>query len=160
MNSTRHAGFTLIELMIVVVIIGIIAAFAYPNYTRYVTETRRADGQIALTRIAALQEKFFTECGFYASNFQPPPPPAFVAPVCAGGPGTGLLGALNTSEGGNYLVAIGTNVATGGYSTNFTLTAAPLGVQAANDTDCASLTLDSIGIKGQTGPVTARCWRK
>ncbi len=155
MNSTRHAGFTLIELMIVVVIIGIIAAFGYPNYTRYVTEARRADGQIALTRTAALQEKFFTECNFYASNFQPPPPPAFVAPVCVGGVGTGLLGTLSTSEGGNYVIRIVTN-ATG---TAFTLTAIPQGVQATNDTDCASLTLDNIGTKGQTGPVTPRCWR-
>ena len=158
MNPTRHAGFTLIELMIVVVIIGIIAAFAYPNYTRYVTEARRSDGQIAMTRIAAMQEKFSTECGFYASGFQAAPP--YCLPNCAAGAGGGLLGTRNTSEAGHYLIVIGTNAATGGFNTNFTLTAAPQGVQAVKDTDCASLTLDSLGIKGQTGPITARCWRK
>jgi type IV pilus assembly protein PilE len=154
MNPTRHAGFTLIELMIVVVIIGIVAAFAYPNYTRYVTETRRADGQIALNRVVAMQEKFFTECSFYASNFQAAAP--FVAPNCAAGVGGGLLGTSNTSEGGNYVIAI----ATAADGLSYTLTAAPQGGQAINDTDCGSLTIDSVGTKGQTGPVTGRCWRK
>ena len=66
MNAKRTQGFTLIELMIVVVIIGVIVAIAYPNYSRWVIETRRADAHRTLTQVAALQEKFLTECNRYA----------------------------------------------------------------------------------------------
>ena len=59
-------GFTLIELMITVVIIGILAAIAYPSYQNYTKQTRRSDAQIALTQAANQQEKFFTECNHYA----------------------------------------------------------------------------------------------
>ncbi|TAM46105.1 MAG: prepilin-type N-terminal cleavage/methylation domain-containing protein [Gammaproteobacteria bacterium] len=59
-------GFTLIELMITVAIIGILAAIAYPSYQNYVKQTRRSDAQIALTQAANQQERFFTECNHYA----------------------------------------------------------------------------------------------
>ncbi|MGA9031457.1 MAG: type IV pilin protein [Sulfuricaulis sp.] len=66
MKQIRFSGFTLIELMIVVVIIGVLAAIAYPSYTKYTVQSRRSDAQIALTQAAALQERFYSDCGHYA----------------------------------------------------------------------------------------------
>lgn len=54
-------GFTLIELMIVVAIIGILAAIAFPSYQNYVTKTRRADAQTALTGFATAMERYYTD---------------------------------------------------------------------------------------------------
>src|SRR5688572_1456848 len=66
--SFVYLGFTLIELMIVVALIGILATIAYPSYNNYGIQTRRSDAQVALTRIAAQQEKFRSDCGFYATT--------------------------------------------------------------------------------------------
>lgn len=65
-HKSAISGVTLIELMVVVIIVAILAAIAYPSYTRYVVQTRRSDAQTALTRAAALQEKFYSECNHYA----------------------------------------------------------------------------------------------
>src|SRR3990167_5713766 len=67
METSRPQGFTLIELMITVVIIGILAAIAYPGYTKYMQQTKRSDAQIALTQMANTQEKFFSDCNHYAT---------------------------------------------------------------------------------------------
>lgn len=64
--QSRQKGFTLIELMIVVAIIGILAAIAFPAYTQYVESARRADAQGALMSLANAMERFHTQNGTYA----------------------------------------------------------------------------------------------
>lgn len=61
-------GFTLIELLIVVVILAILAGIGYPNYTKWVSKTRRGDAQQTLLQVAAQMEKMFTECNTYPSG--------------------------------------------------------------------------------------------
>jgi len=56
----HQRGFTLIELMIAVVIIGIIASIAYPSYTRYVERSVRSDGQTALLQAASEMERCYS----------------------------------------------------------------------------------------------------
>lgn len=68
MKLMTNKGFSLIELMVVVVIISILASFAYSSYIKQVTATRRTDGQSALAQLANVQEKFFTECNRYAAQ--------------------------------------------------------------------------------------------
>ena len=61
-------GFTLIELMITVVIIGVLAGIAYPGYRDYVTQARRSEAQTLLLSIVNQQEKFFSDCSWYAAT--------------------------------------------------------------------------------------------
>lgn len=58
-------GFTLIELLITIVIVGILAAIAYPAYQNNVTQSRRADAQGALTQLNNAMERVFTENNTY-----------------------------------------------------------------------------------------------
>ncbi len=131
-------GFTLVELMITVVIIGILAAIAFPSYRTYMQQTRRSDAQIALTQLAAQEERFFTECNTYTTTIGG-------ARACGGG-----LGLSTDSPQGYYsLTASGgaINAGTcGAISCGYTLVAAPksTGPQAGN----GSLRIDSTGAKG------------
>jgi type IV pilus assembly protein PilE len=68
-GSTRHsAGFTLIELMIAVAVLGILAAIAIPNYTRYVERSRVTDGQAGLMQAAQEMERCYTVQSTYPSS--------------------------------------------------------------------------------------------
>ena len=68
-HHARHqAGFTLIELMIAVAVIGILAAIAYPSYTEYVERARVSDGQAKVMEIASRLERCYTATYDYTKN--------------------------------------------------------------------------------------------
>lgn len=139
MNRRKQAGFTLIEVVVAVAIVGILASIAYPSYTETMRKSRRADAKVVLTDAAAREERWFTENNAYTTNVNN-----------LGGSGGTLY-----SEEGYYNITV-SNAACGDTSC-FMLTATPVagGVQVS-DTDCATLTLSHTGAKGSTGG--GNCW--
>ncbi len=131
--NRQMSGFTLIELMIVVAIIGIISAIAYPSYTEYVLRGNRSEGQAFLNDAAARQERYYAQNNTYADT-------------------AAKLGyANNNSSSSKYTLAI-SNVS----ATTYTLTVTP----TRTDSKCGNLTLNQAGTKGESGSGTLTdCWK-
>ena len=68
MKTKKQKGFTLIELMIVVAVVGILSAIAYPNYTEYVRRGHRADARAGLLQAQLWMERSATATGVYPTN--------------------------------------------------------------------------------------------
>jgi len=141
----RQQGVTLIELMVVVVILGILAAIAYPSYRAQVMRSHRSDAKIALERAAQTIERCYT-------NSQPKTY-AGCAPMAAVTAGTAA------SDNGYYAIDFSVVPDT----TTFTLRATAVGGQLS-DTDCRAFTLNSINARGATTAAnadnTAACWNR
>lgn len=134
----KHAGFTLIELMIVAAIIGILAMIAYPAYRNYTVKAKRSDGYAALASASTDQERFYSQNMRFASSVD-------------------ALNALNAitsstlgSPEGYYQITTTSTDVTG---QDYTLTATAQEPQASADAACKKLTLTSAGQKGPSG-----CW--
>jgi len=131
---TRNSGFTLVEVVIVVAIIGILAGIGIPAYQSHILKSHRADAQAALLDLAARQERFI------AQN-----PAGYSTNISAD---TGLNLGRTTSREGYYNLTVAAD------ATSYLLTATATGGQA-NDTDCATITFNSAGVKSGT---TGDCW--
>ncbi|YCH46458.1 type IV pilin [Pseudomonas sp. SA195] len=128
--------------MIVVAIIGIIAAIAYPSYQEYVRAAKRADAETALMELAHFMERYYTANGRYdESNGDEPDLPFTQAPKDGG-----------TKAYDISLVAASTS------ATAYVLQAVPTG-SMAND-KCGTLTLSNTGAKGQSASTLAECWKR
>ena len=68
MQKKQQKGFTLIELMIVVAVVGILSAIAYPSYTEYVRRGHRADARAGLLQAQLWMERAATATGVYPTN--------------------------------------------------------------------------------------------
>lgn len=136
-SSGRMAGFTLIELMVTVAIIGIVAAIAYPSYVQYVVRSNRTAAESFLMELASLQERYLVDQRAYATTL-------------------GALGyaAPPDAVSANYTITLVTNTSPPRYQ----LTATPQGVQGARDTACGPLGLSQSGQRGASG-ASASCWK-
>lgn len=130
-------GFSLVELMIVVAILGIIAAFAYPSYEDQIRKARRTDAQSALSTLALQMERRFSNQNGYTTDLSD----------------LGYAAATNVVTPEGYWGLSATVGPTGNINTSFLLTANLAG--EFSDPGCSSITLDSRGVKGPS----PNCWR-
>lgn len=131
--KNRSSGFTLIELMIVVAIVGILAMIALPAYQDSVRKSRRADALTKMLDIQLSEEKYRANNSSYGTLAQ-----------------LGLTATVINTDYYTFAVAAATNT--------YTITATPQGTQASDKqygTACASLTLNQNSDKSP-----ADCWRK
>jgi type IV pilus assembly protein PilE len=136
MNKSN--GFSLIELLIVIVIVGVLLSISVPAYQNYIQESRRADAHAALLDIAARQERFVAQNNTYTTEI-------------SGAAGLGL-GRATSAEGYYNMGVAACNGGT--IATCYVITATGVGSQA-QDSDCTTITYDSAGTKSGA---TDDCW--
>ncbi|MCD6663823.1 MAG: type IV pilin protein [Comamonas sp.] len=139
--AARERGFTLIELMIVVAVVAILSAIAYPSYAEYVRRGYRADARGGLLQAQQWLERAATATGVYPTT---------------------LPSALTWSGDSTRRYTIGFKA--GNSSTAYTLIATrKAGTGQAND-KCGDFTLSSTGVQNNdnlaSGTVSTDCWRK
>lgn len=141
----KQSGFTLIEIMIVIAIVGIVTAIAFPSYRDYTQRAGRADGQAKLMEVMQAQERFYSQNQTYTTN------------LGAGGLGYGVAAnAAVASDERRYNITAA--ACAGAIARCVALTADAVG-QQVSDTQCGDLTLDSRGTKGEGGTLTVQdCW--
>jgi len=135
-SPVKFRGFTLIELMIVLVVMGILTSVAIPSYRNYMLRAHRVDAKTALLRLAANQEKFFLQNNSYATSS-----------VLGDAPPDGL-GMESTTENG-YFTLVLTTAANG---QSYVAEANATGGQT-DDVDCDVYGINSAGLEyGGPGP--------
>ena len=142
-KKTGQKGFTLIEILIVIAIVGILAAVAVPSYQESVRKARRSDAKVVLEAAAAAQERWYFQYNRYTGSVDD-----------IGGTSGMLL-----SPEGYYTVNIDISAGTCGVANScYVLTAAPvIGGPQSSDTQCVNFSLSHTGARTYTGS-SSDCW--
>lgn len=143
MSRPSQAGFTLLEILIVVAILGILVAVALPAYNQSVLRSGRAEAKGELLQVAADQERYFSSFNTYIDDATPLNTPT-------------VADRDRTTQNGLYVISVAAGAS--GIGTSFVATATPQGDQAADE--CTTLTLTNTGVRGATGATTDECWSR
>lgn len=144
----NHKGFTLMELMIAMAIVGILAAIGYPSYQESVQKSRRADCEGTLVGFAGAMERYFTTNNSYVGVGT-----AGTGGNTSGAPAAGFYPNQCPVDGGTPSYNLTIQAAT---VTTYTLQAAPIGGQSTDS--CGTLTLNQANVKTTSGGTIANCW--
>jgi type IV pilus assembly protein PilE len=140
----RHRGFTLVELIIVLLVAAILSAIAIPLYLNQVRESRRTDARSALLDLAGREERYFATQNAYTNDSTQ------LGYTTVGNTWPQTIGS------GYYQIAQPTLAA--GPPPSYSITATPIGAQL-KDTACTSLTVTSTGQQTSTpAGSAATCW--
>jgi len=135
-RAAQEAGVTLMELMVVMTIVGILAAIAFPTYQSHVAKTNRGAAKSCLSEYAQFMERYYTTKLTYVG--------ASPSPSCQ----------TESNLGQRYTFAT-SNLA----QRTYTISATPIGVQATRDAKCGTLGLDQDGVRSASGTGGATyCW--
>ena len=140
--AANKSGYTLLEILITLAIIGVLAAVALPSFQSSSLRATRAEAKTALLEAASDQERFYSANSSYSTNALPLANPAQE---------------FKSSRDGNYQIAVAACGA-GTIANCFVATATPLGGQA--DDECTTLTLSNTGVRGSTGASVEECWQR
>ncbi|MBT8142293.1 MAG: type IV pilin protein [Gammaproteobacteria bacterium] len=154
-QQNKQSGFTLIELMVTVAIIGILVGLAYPSYERYLIRSYRVDAKTALLKIRAEQEKNYLENNTYLNDA------AFKTANTANN-WFQVSGSNVLTENGYYTLSI-EQIGTTPFTENFSAKATVVSTNyQSKDKDCASFSINSSGVKSAvagTGGDASKCWK-
>jgi type IV pilus assembly protein PilE len=139
-----HRGFTLIELMVVVAVIGILASIALPSYQDYVRRGKRATAAGVLVDIAARQQAYLLDRRQYASGTTAL---------------TDLGYSVPTEIASDFAFAV-TNVSNTATPPTFTITATPTSAQMLKDTSCGMSASAPLSLTQAGAKTPAACWQK
>jgi type IV pilus assembly protein PilE len=153
-SMKTQSGFTLIELMIVVVIVSVLASIAIPSYQQYIVDARRSMAQQEMLVVASRQEQFMQDNKTYASELALLGYGASAIGFDAGGQRV-----LGTDASAQYVVQTAAlTTSASGVITEYTVVATPKGTQLKRDAACGTLQLDTSGEKSASGTDADDCW--
>lgn len=149
-------GFTMVELVIVVAIIGVLASIVYPSYTNYVVRANRVDAKVALSTLAQLQERYYTENLAYTDDFND------LVPGVAISDETDTL-YVDDSQGSLELTAAGQDykITLSGSATSYTFNAIANSDRQKKDDNCKTFTLQHTGLQtslDKDDAASSSCW--
>ncbi len=137
-SNINNKGFTLIELMITVAILGTIASIALPSYFEHVKRTSRTEAITALLDAANRQEQFFVDNREYTDKLKD-------------------IGVITPTEHGFYTISVDVDNDKG----SFSFTATPVAGPPLKDDECKTITIDDAGLKTATPKENSSlCWGK